>query len=425
MVICKYYLQGICKFGSSCYNEHQNPQNYVDNRQSTSILRQSNFGAPQHIPQPSKPTGNVDLNTLIKAVITDTTGAEKGGQWLLSCYAPYKEKPAFPGFEDTSPEEIRLGFYEAQKNGTLDQYKQQLQGLHQRELAKIRALQNPDKEVINILQCIYNTPPSSYSGTYGENSITQASNTGQLVYGAQTNPTYTLNDNIFNRQQNNRNIFGGNSKDVFNTSQPQAQATLFNSSAANVFSHNQNNIFNNQVNSNIFTNTNLQVNNTNAAAPQMSGNVFATSSGIFSGGSQNLFSTQNTKNVYGEPPKALLNQQPNIFKPTNQTNNIQVQNILTSQQPANLFNSNQNVFGTVPNLQETQSIVDTQKYSASIFGTQIFNVNPVSDQNNIDETLYSKEEELTDIEKKWFESDSIDLMNIPSKPPIYNMCFKT
>lgn len=50
------------------------------------------------------------------------TVAEKGGQWLFSCYAPYKEKPAFPGFEDTSPEEIRLSYYEAQKNGNIAQY---------------------------------------------------------------------------------------------------------------------------------------------------------------------------------------------------------------------------------------------------------------------------------------------------------------
>lgn len=50
------------------------------------------------------------------------TVAEKGGQWLLSCYAPFKEKPAFPGFEDHSFEEIRLGYYEAVKNGTLEQY---------------------------------------------------------------------------------------------------------------------------------------------------------------------------------------------------------------------------------------------------------------------------------------------------------------
>lgn len=48
--------------------------------------------------------------------------AEKGGQWLLSCYAPFKEKSAFPGFEDHSFEEIRLGYYEAVKNGTVEQY---------------------------------------------------------------------------------------------------------------------------------------------------------------------------------------------------------------------------------------------------------------------------------------------------------------
>lgn len=47
---------------------------------------------------------------------------EKGGQWPLSSYAPFKEKANFPGFEDQSFEEVRLGFYTATTAGTLNQY---------------------------------------------------------------------------------------------------------------------------------------------------------------------------------------------------------------------------------------------------------------------------------------------------------------
>lgn len=50
------------------------------------------------------------------------TSVEHSKQWLLSCYGPFKEKQVFPGFEDYSFEEIRFGFYEAVKNGTLEQY---------------------------------------------------------------------------------------------------------------------------------------------------------------------------------------------------------------------------------------------------------------------------------------------------------------
>lgn len=48
--------------------------------------------------------------------------AEKGNQWPLSCYGPFQGKICFPGFEDKCFEEIRLGMYEAERNGTVEQY---------------------------------------------------------------------------------------------------------------------------------------------------------------------------------------------------------------------------------------------------------------------------------------------------------------
>lgn len=80
---------------------------------STSILRQQTFPAN---------TNNVDTNTLIRSVQNDMLNIEKGGQWLLSSYAPFKDKSAFPEFEDRSFEEVRLGFYEAKAMGTIEQY---------------------------------------------------------------------------------------------------------------------------------------------------------------------------------------------------------------------------------------------------------------------------------------------------------------
>lgn len=47
--------------------------------------------------------------------------AERGGQWLLSCFAPFKERPHIPGMEDVSPEEVRWEMYQAQKNGVVEQ----------------------------------------------------------------------------------------------------------------------------------------------------------------------------------------------------------------------------------------------------------------------------------------------------------------
>ena len=47
--------------------------------------------------------------------------AERGGQWLLSCFAPLKERFCIPGMKDLSPEEVRWEIYEAQKNGMVEQ----------------------------------------------------------------------------------------------------------------------------------------------------------------------------------------------------------------------------------------------------------------------------------------------------------------
>lgn len=104
----------------------------------TSILWQSQLGNNQYQTQNSifqkqntvfglqdqntNSSSIVDIDTLVKSVVNDMEVIEKSGQWLLTCYGPFKEKPIFPGFEDFCFEEIRSGFYEAMKNGTIEQY---------------------------------------------------------------------------------------------------------------------------------------------------------------------------------------------------------------------------------------------------------------------------------------------------------------
>lgn len=88
----------------------------------TSILRQSQPQQQQHQQQQQPPPQQINADVAVRSVINDMILAEKGGQWLLSSYFPFKGKPPFPGFEDISFEEMRYNFYTAQRNGTIEQH---------------------------------------------------------------------------------------------------------------------------------------------------------------------------------------------------------------------------------------------------------------------------------------------------------------
>ncbi|KAL1501059.1 hypothetical protein ABEB36_006458 [Hypothenemus hampei] len=348
MTVCKYFLQGNCRFGNNCHFSHEIGGSF---HRPTSIVQQSSFAPVQPVV--------TDINSVVKTVVSDITGAEKGGQWLLSFYAPFKEKPAFPGFEDYSPEEIRWGFYNAQKTGAVAEYTAQVGNLLKTTLAKINSLKNPSIEVVNILQQIYNSPPASLSGTIGQ---------GAFATGQQQS-------NIFATQTNSgNNIFGGNSvsNNPTNCFAVQSRDTSA-SSGGNIF----------------------------ANSSSTSGNIFASSNPT----SGNIFATSNPVQTTSSPFVS--------------SNNFQGQ-----QTNASLFN-NQNVFAQRP--PATQS---AQNYSASIFRSVNSTSNAIdltssttSEENIM--AFYSKIEELTEEEKGWFESDNLDLLHIPLKPPCYEMCFPT
>lgn len=118
-----------------------------------------------------QPGATPDISTLVKSVITDMSAAEKGGQWLLSSYAPFKEKIPFHGFEDHSMEEIRYQFYESVKNGTSDQFKRNLQYLLQQAALKIKALQSPSADVINMVKTIYNTLSPNAANSQSQQAV--------------------------------------------------------------------------------------------------------------------------------------------------------------------------------------------------------------------------------------------------------------
>ncbi|CAG9863047.1 unnamed protein product [Phyllotreta striolata] len=412
MVVCKFFLQGTCKFGNMCKFQHDVNESYNPFQSGgTSVLRTSNFNQPKFA-QPAQEKPAVDTNMLVKSVVSDMTQAEKGGQWLFSCYAPYKEKPIFPGFEDLSFEELRFAYYEAVKTNTVEQYKQQIQGKVQEVLIKVRSLQNPSPDIINMLVNIYNTPPSSQAGTFTGNT--------------QTNVTsnFSFNSGGIN-QQNTTTLFNQPNQSIFGNTQQNA----FNNQANNVFGGSN---VNNQNTQNIFANQ--QSNVFGKVPPAPTGSIFNQANNNMSAQSNSIFNTQpvpsqtNTGSIF-------TNNQPahsgNIFANANQNQPApQAQNIFGAAQPvAASFAPPNNQFvqptqnPQTPMFNQPPANDQPQGFNNNIFRNQQ-NPAPATLPKQVDSSIYSKLEDLSEGDIKWFQSDDLDISNIPEKPPTYEMCFK-
>ncbi|KAL0131388.1 hypothetical protein PUN28_002730 [Cardiocondyla obscurior] len=285
MVICKYYRQGNCRYGQYCQFEHVN-----------------HFGN----------TKNED--DIIIVVAKEVLLAERGGQWLLSCFAPLKDRPCITDMKDLSPEEVRWEMYQAQKNGMVEQAKLHFQQLCQDMKAKREMLKNPTRETIAELKKLLGSGQKSglnaanntggkslFNAIYLQQSplsftTPQVNNTstnnvfGSTVFGVQNNPfgggRYASSNNamsIFGKSNNNTtSVFGGaatfgNSLGGFSTPTSNAGSIFGTNGSSTSFSSVQNNALNfgTPQNNPVFGGTSQNVfaqNNVFGATPQL-GNV--------------------------------------------------------------------------------------------------------------------------------------------------------
>ncbi|XP_011156311.1 nucleoporin NSP1 [Solenopsis invicta] len=249
MVICKYYRQGNCRYGQYCQFEHIN-----------------HFGNTK---------GEDDIIILVaKEVLL----AERGGQWLLSCFAPLKERCCIPGMKDVSPEEVRWEIYEAQKNGMVEQAKLHFQQLCQEMKAKREMLKNPTRETITFLK------KNLGSKCPGTQQFASPGNVFASAFGVQNNNPFagngfvsSSNASIFGKSNNNTtSVFGGgatfgNNLGGFNGAATSGAGSMFGTTSTS----------------------------TSFSGVQNSAPAFGTpqSNSIFGGSSQNMFGQNN--NVFG------------------------------------------------------------------------------------------------------------------------------
>ncbi|EXJ73493.1 uncharacterized protein A1O5_03254 [Cladophialophora psammophila CBS 110553] len=112
MVICKYFLQGNCKFGSSCRNEHPGGGGFASQNRFGALSGNRFAGGSGGSPRRDAWQFNPDD-------IPHDLGAGKGRpKWILSAYGPGKNPPASLLVENEfSSEEVRVRFYDLASKG--------------------------------------------------------------------------------------------------------------------------------------------------------------------------------------------------------------------------------------------------------------------------------------------------------------------
>ncbi|KIX00918.1 uncharacterized protein Z518_09983 [Rhinocladiella mackenziei CBS 650.93] len=150
MVVCKYFLQGNCKFGNSCRNDHPSSgfasQNRFSPLSGSGGNRFGGFGNMNDGRQDAWRLNTAD----VRNDLTDGKGRPK---WILSAYGPGKEAPAsLLESDEFSPEEIRVRFYEMASQGKQDDADREAMGLWNKADQDINQILNNVDGVIKFME---------------------------------------------------------------------------------------------------------------------------------------------------------------------------------------------------------------------------------------------------------------------------------
>ncbi|XP_030384693.1 nucleoporin-like protein amo1 [Scaptodrosophila lebanonensis] len=186
MVLCRYFQQGSCRFGTKCNNEH------------------------------------FDLKQILK---TDVESSINGKMWPFSCYGPFKDKPSLPNFiEDQSVEEVRWLCYQS-KGQNFEQFHQQFNKEVMEATNKMKALLHVTPQILEVVIKVYDTPII-------DTVKPPVNNNNNNPFGFGTGNAAATNS-IFNKPTaNTGSIFGGGGAgSAFSSQQP----TLGQQQGSNIF----------------------------------------------------------------------------------------------------------------------------------------------------------------------------------------------
>ncbi|XP_075684780.1 nucleoporin NUP42 [Rhinoderma darwinii] len=252
MVICRFFLQGRCKFGDRCWNEHprdgrdqghnryqsqataassswnSSGQRYVQpssfsksttwtnrdndrsfgsgstdnrNRDSKSNAPSGFFSAQNRFTalanqDHARESGQDKEGGLLDDIQQDMETWESSGQWMHSVYCVLKEQRHLSGFTDISPEELRLECYTSHKDGHLQNYVNSVQQLVNQWKQRVHEIKNWNPSSNSALLNQLTKPPiaaapSSFGGLQQSGSVGGPQQSGFGTSNTTANQTVT------------------------------------------------------------------------------------------------------------------------------------------------------------------------------------------------------------------------------------------
>ncbi|KTW31023.1 uncharacterized protein T551_01575 [Pneumocystis jirovecii RU7] len=388
MVICRFFLEGKCRFGDNCRNEHVRAGKNVFFKADRSFQGES--------------------------LIEDDLGKDHP-QWPFTCYGTGKGHPNLISGKDISPEELRTVAYKYMENMDFYGYQNTIKKLSEeiQELRNnmIRNSKKACKIAINLLNGKFSgNIDAIFSNTFSSRPSAFSTFSIQLNL-TKTHPSFETNMSM---PVNSSNAFGKiepSTASLFKKDNPVFSPFCSNSSNGHSFGIHNSPLNTTSSNGPIFGNTSfIQVPanfaNTSAFKINDQSSYLASNAQNSVFGQHNIFNSSQTQSAFSY--KSAFNQQPSIFDTSN-TPQMSHEKMKTSEFTSNMTTAS--TFAFQPTLQEASLLLPaflTPNHHTS---------NPGIISPNLDTSNTLSESDLPPSALKAFKAEAFTLGEIPEMEP--------